>query len=601
MQQGFSITENQSLSFQERLTALLAQTPAQLLLLSLAVVSVYLHTLNVPFYFDDYTSIRDNAAIRDFGSVWEFSQARMVGYLSFALNYSTAGYALPVYHLTNILVHLLAVIAVYFLVRAILATSPVFPYTPPQARTWLPLLVALLFALHPLQTQAVTYITQRLASLAALFYLLTMAAYLRGRLVETRKQQVLSFSLAGLFATLAFFTKQNTVTLPLALLLLEVYLVRPGRKYLLRLTGAGAAGLLLVVVVFHFALDQSFLEFLAASTAETDTVTRAEYFSVQMQVLWSYLLKFFLPFNLHLDYDIAVPASFWNLKTLAFALGHLTLVTSAVLLIRRSPVIAFGILFYYTAHLVESSLIPIRDFGFEHRTYLPNFGLCLAVGWALLVILPRRLPREAVAAASIALVIGLGVLTWLRNDLWRDPIAFFQHEIAVNPGNFRAHSMLGENYLRVGEAEEALRVYQEAARLYGTLADKETNAELAFFSNYVLALDETGNYDQAIQVIENNVNLETLPGPERALFLSRRGIVYAKTNRFDLAEADFQQALQFNPQNLDALNNYSKVLLLTGRVEASRDLFERVRRIDPSSVDAQLADYFRANPAPPVQ
>lgn len=243
MAQGFSVRTTDGIEGEQKLLSLLSRTRGQVFLVLAAIFLTYLHTLNIPFYFDDFTSLRDNAAIRDFGSVWDFSRARIVGYLSFALNYALHGYQLWGYHLLNILIHAAASLTAYFLTRWILATRE-SPYCSDSARTWLPLLVALLFALHPLQTQAVTYIIQRLASLAALFYLLAMAAYLRGRLVEAGKQQVLSFGLAGLFALLALFTKQNTVTLPLALLLLEICLLRPRKEYLLGLIGVGAAGLL---------------------------------------------------------------------------------------------------------------------------------------------------------------------------------------------------------------------------------------------------------------------------------------------------------------------------------------------------------------------
>src|SRR5690606_15959745 len=184
---------------------------------------------DVPFYFDDFPSIRDNALIRSLTTAADFAPTRAVGYLSFALNYALHDYQLWGYHLLNILIHAAASLTIYMLARWMLATPALAGHCPERARLWLPLVAALLFALHPLQTQAVTYIVQRLASLAALFYLLSMAAYLRGRLIESARQRLLCFALAGGFALLAFLTKQNTVTLPLALLLLEVCLLRPPR------------------------------------------------------------------------------------------------------------------------------------------------------------------------------------------------------------------------------------------------------------------------------------------------------------------------------------------------------------------------------------
>lgn len=600
MEQGFSVTNLALQGRKEKLEELSKSLFFRLLLFTLASIACYSHTLDVPFYFDDYTSLRDNPAIRDMGSLWDFTHARIVAYFTFALNYAIHGYDEVGYHLVNILIHVAAGLSVFWLTLQIVSSRCVAPYCSPVLKRWLPLLVALLFVLHPLQTQAVTYIVQRVASLAALFYLLSLASYLRARMSEARRERLVFAGLAGLFALLGFFTKQNTLTLPLAMLLLELCFLRPQRKYLAALFALGAAGALALVLFFQIGLNRSFLEFLSNSTMETDTITRSEYFSVQMQVLWTYIAKFFLPVSLHLDYDLQAPSRFWNLETLTFALGHLALIGGALVLLRRSPVIAFGILFYYSAHLVESSIIPIRDVGFEHRTYLPNFGLCLALAWILLAILPRYLSVKAVSGLAIGIVLGLGSLTWLRNNTWRDPIAFFQHEVEVNPGNFRAHSMLAENYLRLEQVENALLTYDRAAKLFGSLSGKETNAEVAFYSNYILALSDAGKLDEALEVF-GRLNLEGMEPADQALFLSRRGIIHAKAGRFELAEADFRAALAANPQNIDALNNYAKVLLITGRVEASRELFERVRRFDPASTDAQLTEYFRNNPAPPAQ
>src|SRR5206468_5268559 len=99
---------------------------------------------------------------------------------------------------------------------------------------------------------------------------------------------------------------------------------------------------------------------------------------------------------------------------------------------RRRPLVAFGILFYYLAHAVESSVIPIRDVIFEHRTYLPSLGFCLVAAWVLLVELPR-VPGMARLARPLtfAILIAMGVMTWRRNEEWRDPVALWRSNVAL--------------------------------------------------------------------------------------------------------------------------------------------------------------------------
>lgn len=562
--------------------------PLQCLLLFVAVLASYFHTLGVPYYFDDFTSIRENPAIREFSSAAAFAEARAVGYLSFALNYALHGYTLAGYHLVNILIHFGAGLAVFGLTHNLLRSPALIDHRQSNLLPWLPLFAALLFVLHPLQTQAVTYITQRLASMAALFYLLTLLFYLQARLTALPRERVLFTILAGGMALLALFTKQNAVTLPLAVLLIEWIFLRPPHRVLALLVGLGGAMMLAAGLFLQLGRGLDVLALVDAGTQETDSIGRTQYLALQMEVLWDYLRKFVLPLGLHLDYDLPVPESFWSGRTVLFALGHLLLIGAAVLLHRRSPLPAFGILFYYCAHLVESSLIPIRDFGFEHRTYLPNFGLCLLAGWLLLGFLPRRVPVPALASGCALLLVVLGGLTWARNAVWRDPIAFFQHEIAINPENFRAHSMLGEYYLRAGQPDLALEAYREAAGLYGRVLYKETNAEVAFYSNYVLALDNAGDYDGALRVVDE-LDLPALPAAAQAIFLSRRGIVHAKQNRFAEAERDFVAAVEQDPNNLDAVLSLAKVYFLTNRQAEALPLFERALELDPVNADAQSA------------
>lgn len=602
MEQGFSVSDNDSAEPGQKIIALLSRSWFQLLLVFLAILATYFHTLDVPFYLDDLSSIRNNPAVRDIGNLaglWSFSGARIVGYFTFALNYTIHDYQLAGYHIANILIHFGAAITVYFLGRIIIGTRSVAPYCTETTRKYLPLLIALLFALHPLQTQAVTYIVQRSASLAALFYLLSLVCYLKARLTLVPTNKILLFGLSCVFAILALFTKQNTITLFIAIFLLEICFLKPDRKSIavvfmgLLLAGIG------VVSYFSFGLNQSFIEFLSNNTLETTTVTRAEYFTIQMQVLWSYIGKFFLPISLTLDYDIAVVESFFNLKTMLFSVGHLALITGSILLIRRSRVIAFSILFYYAAHLVESSIIPIRDFAFEHRSYLPNFGLCLLVSWGLLNLLPKLLGNQKLLfACPVLLVFVLGGVTWNRNNLWRDPIVFFNHEVEVNPDNFRSYSMLAENYSRLKDYPNALAAYQNAAPLYASLVSKDTNTEVAFYSNYILALDETGNYDQALAVIDT-MALESLQPQVQSLFLTRRGIIYAKTSQFALAEKDFLASISLDSLNLDAKTNYALLLLGTNRLQQSRELYQEVYDYDPNNPEAiRGLEYFRNNPVP---
>src|SRR3989339_630830 len=203
------------------------------LFIALAVLLPYSNTFNASFHFDDESAIIANAVTQK-GSPAQIVRAyphRFIGYWTFALNYRLHGLSVTGYHIVNIIIHLLASLLVFALVTMLMKTPSLRrnagrpSETPLQApgTGWVPLFAALIFAVHPVQTQAVTYIVQRLASLTALWYLLAMTAYVRGRLAATDDKKhawpwmILSFA-AGL---LSMFTKENAATLPVALVMIE--------------------------------------------------------------------------------------------------------------------------------------------------------------------------------------------------------------------------------------------------------------------------------------------------------------------------------------------------------------------------------------------
>jgi hypothetical protein len=158
----------------------------QILGLALVIIVTYGHTLDVPFYLDDFSSIRENHIIYNwqgtFAELWHFSALRIVGYVSFVMNYQVHQFQVYGYHIVNIIIHFLAGLAILGFLRGLVRTPTLSKVLSNEAKLWLPFVAALIFVLHPLQIQGVTYIVQRLASLAAFFYLAAMACFVQTRL-----------------------------------------------------------------------------------------------------------------------------------------------------------------------------------------------------------------------------------------------------------------------------------------------------------------------------------------------------------------------------------------------------------------------------------
>ena len=479
-----------------------------------AVLVAYLPSFNTSFFLDDFRIILENPFLHDvldFGAVWRFSEARFIGSLTFAANYSVHGEAVFGYHLVNVLIHLLAAVCLFWLVRGLIASPAMAGAKGPWMR-WVPWIVVAIFLLHPLQTQAVTYIVQRYTSLMAMFYLASMAAFTWARLRKSAPLLVLAVAGFGLAA----LSKQTAATLPLAVLLIELVFFRhlSGRAWGLVLGSAVVAGLVAAWLLSLPVFD------IPGLTRETEQISRIDYLATQMEVLWRYIGLFLLVGEQRLEYDIAIAAGFSTPATVAMALAHCALLVLAAALWRKLPLVAFGVLFYYLAHLVESSILPIIDVAFEHRTYLPNAGLALAAGYALARLVAGLPAYRAGALMTVVVLAVLATATYARNALWADRIAFLEHETRVTPTSQRAWTSLGKELMREARFEAALEALRKAA----DIAERHEGGSLRppTILNMIFALHYTGRNREAVE-LARNTPLERFNETEQAFYFEARG------------------------------------------------------------------------------
>jgi Flp pilus assembly protein TadD len=574
----------------------------QTLLLAIVVALTYSHTLDVPFYLDDFSSIEENPVIYNSSgllALWQFAPLRIVGYLSFALNYQLHQFQVAGYHLVNIIIHLFAGIAVFGLLRGLMRTPAVNLTLSAATQQWLPILTALIFVLHPLQIQAVTYIVQRLASLSALFYIASMASFIQARLTNRIGSRFLWILACILLALLAFFTKQNTATLPLALLLLELIFFPGHKRRLMMVTGFAGFGLgciwFILAVIFHH--NPFSLEAMQALTRETEEVTRTAYFATQTSVLWTYIKLFFWSSSSHIDYYYPITETFLSTQNyhliarlldsvaLWALIGHLLVLGLAGYSLRRWPLVAFGIFFYYLAHLIESSFIPIRDVIFEHRTYLPNLGLIVATSWLLVVCLPRWVSQKTTLTIITILLVTLGTITGLRNQMWRDPIALWQHNVEQSPDKSRGWVILGKHLIQAERSEEAIEALNHAVtKKVNPDGTESLSVSTETALNFVVAYKRLRRYDEALQWIDRSLALKEQLRPfDQAKFLINRGNILFELGQSQEAENSYRLALQIYPQNLNARINLGTILAATGRYDEAIVLYQEILAIDPSN------------------
>jgi protein O-mannosyl-transferase len=568
------------------LAATIKHSWLQILLIILAVIAVYGHSLDVPFYLDDFSSIQENPIIYQWQGglyeIWQFAPMRTVAYLTFALNYQLHQFQVQGYHVVNIAIHILASLSVWALLFALMR-APSLQHLSPNTKLWLPLIAALIFALHPLQVQSVTYIVQRLASLAALFYLLAMLAFVQARLSQKLIQKIIWLSLLIIFFGLGMLTKQNVVTLPLAILLLELSFFTPHRRNIIIASIVILGGLIITWFLFAVILKYNpfSLQAMLELTKETTAISREQYLATQLGVLWVYIKLFFLPLGLHIDYDYPLTTSLWQLQPLMALIGHLGLIIIAILTLKRWPLVGFGILFYYLSHAVESSIIPIRDVIFEHRTYLPNLGLAILCAW-LLVDKLLYIDKKLAIMLIIAIILTLGSMTWLRNQMWRDPISLWQHNVTLSPNKQRAWIILGKHLIQADRPhagiEALLRSGSKVRQADGSVS---TTYSLETLLNLVVAYRKLQQYNQALNIIEQVISEPDIDNFNLSKFYINRGNIYYELAQYSVAENSYQTAIKLYPQGISAYANLASIFAATGRLHEAEQLYLEVLTFDP--------------------
>jgi Flp pilus assembly protein TadD len=610
------------------------QVPLQLLLILLLGSLAYANTFSVPFIFDDISSIVDNPAIQDLGRFlsgegYAYNPRRFVGYLTFALNYRFGGLDVFGYHLVNLAIHLASGLLVYALARlAMKAASPVngergmVNGEPSPCTRFIPLFAALLFVLHPVQTQAVTYIVQRLASLATMFYLGSVVAYAYGRheAVNSERGKVnntfhpetgtrspltihhspyLWYALALISGLLALKTKEIAVTLPLAVILYEFCFYGFSRKKLLILL----APLLLGGLAAAIGIAGSgrplgeLLSDVTEMSRETTAISRLDYLVTQFSVIATYLRLLLLPLGQNLDYDYPVYTSLLQARPLLGLLLHLSLIGAALWAWRKaatgtgdrgpgisttsSPftlhhsLIAFGILWFYLTLLVESSLIPISDVIYEHRLYLPSVGMFLAAA-AFLETGARKAGRKTVLAAGAVVVLAFMAATVARNRVWNSQLSIWSDAVAKSPAKARPHSNLGKALHDAGDEGNAIAHLQMALRLDS--GDPYTHFNIGVY------LESMDQFQLASNAYRRAMLLQ--PGFTRAMGnLANSLILMGQT---DEAVAVLQEALHLEPGNPTFLNSLGVALLARGDADGAAASLQEAIRVMPGYDKAHL-------------
>jgi len=417
-----------------------------------AAVLAYLNSFQGAFQLDDYKVVLSDPAVRSWAGWWSDlgRGIRPLLKLSYALNWAT-GLGLIGFHLANLLIHLGNSILVLLLARKLTGSS--------SQMGCVALFTALLFALHPIQTEAVTYVAGRSASLMAFFYLASLAAYIHGRL---EGRPLLTYALSPALFLLALAVKETAATLPAALLLWEI--TRQDRPFGLRETLASQAahlGVLAAALAAFFAIPghRVLIDYSFALRGLYENLLSQIHGQVTL------LTHYVLPGRLNFDPDLPTLTRWsWGLALEAAILG--SALAAGLWNLKRRPLVSFAILWMFLHSMAVYAAVPRTDILNERHLYLGGFGLFLLAGlgfsWLADTWPKLRLP---VAAAACALLIVLGFFTAERNAVYRSEIRLWEDTAAKSPGKARVFNNLGYAYFLAGRNEEARKAWLETLRI----------------------------------------------------------------------------------------------------------------------------------------
>jgi len=546
-------------------------------------IAVYSRTYSFPFIFDDIPTILSNSTIQHVGTALAppartTASGRPIVNLSLAINYAISGTDVWSYHAFNSAVHILAGLTLFGVVRRILTRLSV-----PGALS-IAFCTALLWTLHPLQTESVTYIVQRAESLMGLFFLQTIYWFVRWQDPGTgsppaARTGVLFAVMSIVFCAFGMGTKEVMVSAPLIVLLLDRLcfagsFAEAWRRRKTYYIGMAATWAPLAVLVWH-AGNRS------GNSGFGSGVSVWKYWSTQPEAIGRYLKLAFWPHPLVFDYGtqwLWTPGHPAGLGLIVSRLLWPAAVVAVLAIITGYGFLrntAIGVLgFFFFAILAPTSIIPgNKQTAADHRMYLALIPVILLV----VLEIHRRLGRAAFAAC-LCLAGAAALVTFRRNLDYSSETAIWSNTVASNPNNPSAHNNLGKALAKIpGRTSDAIAQFEEAIRLRPDLAEAHNNLATLLSGLPERLNDAIAQYQEAIRLepdfAEAHYNLA-------AAWLSVPG-------RLNDAVAQYEEAVRLNPGFFQARNNLGAALAtMPGRLNDAIGQYEEAIRLKPDFADA---------------
>ena len=577
---------------------------------------IYYNTLGNNFVFDDLPLIRGNktiSSLNGFGDIIEVftkkSGYRPIRTLSYALDYRFSGSSPLSYHISNIAYHTITALLVYLVTLALLSdrTTALF--------------AALIFAVHPVHTDSVTYLAGRRDILCVLFYLTGFYLFLSCR----KTGRVLLAPLSLVAYLLSIGSKEMGITLPLVFLAYDMVNNLPpeGKRSGFTLLKDGAGALKRIVrqyKYFYSFCAAGMLTFACYKVFLSSPSHQKGYYGDSLAITFLTVAKIIVHYMKLLIFPVKLVADYsYDAFPLASSLLERSVLFSLILLavtffvivklLIRNRWLAFGGIWFFATLLPVCHIIPHHELLAEHYLYLPSYGFCLIVAPAFTALLNNKRYYFLFLSSFLIILLLFSLRTIDRNRDWKDGMTLWSKTVQTVPRCARAQNNLGVEYLQNNKYQEALDHLVAASRIKPDYAEAYNNMGLAhkglgsydraislfaraiylkkgyFDAHYNLAntLESKGDYDRPIWLYKQLLKKR----PRSAQIHNNLGIVYQKQSRFELAEEHFSKALHVDPANREARNNLGVCYNSNGRYEEAIAAFKKILSTDPDNAEVQ--------------
>lgn len=550
-------------------------------LIVVAAIVVYQNSLGGEFVFDDAAAVIENTSIQHLWPIWQAfcppkTGAPVTGRpflnFTFALNYAVGGNQPLGYHVLNLVIHLCNGLLLFGIVGRTLRL-------PDECDRWaaatlLAFAVALLWAVHPLQTESVTYVSQRAESLVGFFYLLTLYCFLRG---ATSLRSIAWYAATVVACLFGMASKEVMVTAPVLVLLFDRTFVAGSFREAWRrrwgVYGAMAGTWLLLGWLVLSAENRG------GSAGLGSGMSCWAYLGTQFGAIVRYLRLSVWPHPLIFDYGMGTART--ASEIVPYAVVVVILVLGTLLTLWRWPKVGFLAAWFFVILAPTSSIVPVATQTIaEHRTYLPLAGVLAGMvfgGYALgrRWVADGRLSPRAAFAAGVGILtvaaVACGGLTIARNVDYETELAIWKDAAQKAPNNARAQSNYG---VRLGQGDESIAIYRKAIQL-------DPSYMLAHY-NLANALSSRSEFDEAIR--EYEVALELAPD----YFIARHNLAstLARAGRREEAIEQFRKVLQLRPDDPEAQYQLAINLAACGRKQDAVAAYRRALELKPENAGA---------------